>query len=118
GWIAGISTAGALVNAGAILLLVPRLGAFGAALAWVMALIAMICGNAWLSRTTCRLPYNWGALALGLALWTAGALAAVLIPTGITPRSVSLALVASTLVAATALSYVGKHMFPARGVTA
>jgi O-antigen/teichoic acid export membrane protein len=116
GWIAGISTAGAVLNAAAILLLVPRFGAFGAALAWVIALIAMICGNVGFSRRTYSLPYNWGALALGLGLWLAGALTAVLIPTALTPWSVSLALAASILITAPAISYAAKRLLSAQGV--
>lgn len=118
GWIAGISSAGAAVNAIAILLLVPRLGAFGAALAWVVALIAMICGYGRLSQRFYRLPYNWTALALGLGVWAAGLAAVFVIPTGLTLRSVSLAGTASMLVVAPTLGYACKHWMTSREVAA
>jgi O-antigen/teichoic acid export membrane protein len=118
GWIAGISSTGAVLNAGAILLLVPHLGAFGAALAWVIALIAMICGYGWLSQRFYRLPYNWRALALGLGIWVTGLSAVFVIPTGITFRGISLAATASMLVWAPVLGYAGKRWMTSREVAA
>jgi len=111
GWIAIVSSMGAALNVAGLLILLPCFGALGAAFAWIGALLATILANAWLSgRYYYRLPHNWRAVLLGLALWAAGAVAAGAIPPGWSWRSLSMAAAASVMVIAPALGYCAKKL--------
>jgi O-antigen/teichoic acid export membrane protein len=111
-WIAGCSSGGAVLNLAALLLLVPRYGAFGVALAWTAGLLLSICGYAWRGQRYFRLPTNLRALAAGLALWAAGAVAAAASPGGFTTRAIGFS-VAAAIAVAIPLILLGRRGFPA-----
>jgi O-antigen/teichoic acid export membrane protein len=117
GWLAGAATGGALLNVAAISVLVPRLGALGAALSWVLALSATIVANVFLGWRRYRLPANWAALGLGLGLWAAGWVAARLVPPGFSRRSILSAAMALLLVSGPAMAYGAKKLPILRGET-
>lgn len=118
GWLAATASAGAALNISLLLLMVPRFGAFGAAQAWFLSLVAMICANSWLSNRHFKLPANGSVILLGLALWTGGAVAAGFLPVGFSLTSVSLALGACVVLAAPVLLYCAKRLVSERGIAA
>jgi O-antigen/teichoic acid export membrane protein len=73
-----ITGAAAAVNAGLNLLLIPRYGMMGAAIATVAAYATMFGGMAWWSQRIYPVPYQWRrvatAVTVGLALVAAGKL--------------------------------------------
>lgn len=110
GMLAAASTAGALLNIGTLLLFAPSLGAFGAALAWILSLSITICGNAWLSKRYYRLPTSWCPLVLGFGIWTVGAATSRIIPVGLSLASCEVAGAGILVVTSPLLYYVAKEL--------
>jgi O-antigen/teichoic acid export membrane protein len=110
GSIAVVATAGTLLNGGGLVMLVPRLGAFGAALAWVISLSAMIAAYAWISRRVYRLTPDWRPLVLGAALWAVGSVAAGIVPPGISAGGIALAFAALLVVGGIGVAYAAKEL--------
>jgi O-antigen/teichoic acid export membrane protein len=73
-WLAPLATVGAAVCVGLSLLLVPRIGALGAALAWVGALSGTILLIVAVGRRYYPLPIDWKTAGFAGALWTLGLL--------------------------------------------
>jgi O-antigen/teichoic acid export membrane protein len=68
-WIGALATAGVLSCAGLNAVLVPRLGALGAALAWAGALGVNIVLMTLVSRRYYVLPVDWQTLGFAASLW-------------------------------------------------
>jgi O-antigen/teichoic acid export membrane protein len=110
GLLAVTAAAGAALNVGLLFLVVPHFGAFGAALAWVLPLAAMVYANSYLSKPYYRLPDSWGVIGAGLAVWAAGAAGAGFIPVEFSARSLSLVLAACAATAVPFLVYCARGL--------
>lgn len=71
-WLAPLGTFGAALCIGLNLLLVPRLGALGAALAWAGTLSATISFTAAVGRRYYQLPIDWRTAGFAASLWASG----------------------------------------------